>query len=76
VLRIANDTLVQVFRYGQTEVLKQSNIPTRIRDLFNCERPLVLLVHDEGSVRTLLGDLGIDTTEFSSGLKCLLQYVP
>jgi predicted metal-binding protein len=61
VLRIANDTLVQVFQHGQTEVLKQ------------CERPLVLLVHDEGSVRTLLGDLGINTAEFSSGLKSLLQ---
>jgi hypothetical protein len=62
-----------VFQYGQTEVLKQCNISTRIRDLLNCERPLVLLVHDEGSVRTLLGDLGIDTAELSSGLKSLLQ---
>jgi hypothetical protein len=73
VLRIANDTLAQVFQHGQTEVLKQCNISTRVRDLLNCERPLVLLVHDEDSVRTLLGDLGIDTAEFSSGLKSLLQ---
>lgn len=72
-MRIANDTLVQVFQYGQTEVLKQCDIPTRIRDLLNCEQPLVLLVHDEGSVRTLLGNLDIDTAEFASGLKSLLQ---
>ena len=71
--RIANDTLVQVFKYGQTEVLKQRNISTRIRDLLNCDQPLVLLVHDEGSVRSLLSDFGIDTAEFSSGLKSLLQ---
>jgi hypothetical protein len=71
-LGIANKTLVQAFRYGRTEVLKQCDISTRIRDLFRCERPLILLVHDEGSVRTLLGDLGIDTADFSSGLKNLL----
>lgn len=72
-LWIANDALVQVFRYGHTEVLKQSDISTRIRDLLRCERPLILLVHDESSVRTLLGNLGIDTAEFSSGIKTLLQ---
>jgi hypothetical protein len=73
VLGIASDTLVQVFRYGDTEVLKQCNISTRIRDLFRCERPLILLVHDEGAVRTLLGNLGIDTADFMSELKSLLQ---
>ena len=70
---IVNDTIVQVFRYGNTEVLKQCDITTRIRDLLECERPLILLVHDEGSVRTLLGNLGIDTADFSSGIKSLLQ---
>lgn len=68
-----NNTLAQVFQHGQTEVLKQCNVSKRIRDLLNCERPLVLLVHDEGTFRTLLGDLGIDTTEFSSGLESLFR---
>ncbi|KAI0006174.1 hypothetical protein BJV74DRAFT_802632 [Russula compacta] len=62
-----------VFRYGQTEMLKMSNIPTRIRDLFKCEQPLILLVHDEGAARTIFGDLGIDSGDFFSGLKSLLQ---
>lgn len=70
---ITNDTNVQVFRYGNTEVLKQCVLSTRIRDLLRCERPLIVLVHDEGSVRTLLGNLGIDTADFSSGIKSLLM---
>lgn len=71
--RIANNTNVQVFRYGNTEVLKQCDISTRIRDLLRPEWPLIILVHDEDSIRTLLGNLGIDTDGFSSGIKSLLQ---
>jgi hypothetical protein len=73
VSRIANNTNVQVFRYGNTEVLKQCDISTRIRDLLRPEWPLIILVHDEDSIRTLLGNLGIDTDGFSSGIKSLLQ---
>ncbi|KAI0256849.1 hypothetical protein BJV78DRAFT_1167398 [Lactifluus subvellereus] len=57
------------FRYGETEVLKQSSVSTRVRDLLRCERPLILLVHDEGAVRTLFRGLGIDTDSMASGLK-------
>jgi hypothetical protein len=67
------NTFVQPFQYGQTEVLKTDDIPKRIRDLFTCERPLILLVHDEDAVRSLLKDLNIDTSNFVSGLKSLLQ---
>ncbi|KAH9966817.1 hypothetical protein BC827DRAFT_1178574 [Russula dissimulans] len=61
------------FQHGQTEVLKLNSVETRIRDLFRCEQPLVLLVHDAGAVRTLLGGLDIDTSDFSSGLSSLLE---
>jgi len=54
-------------------VLKQCDISTRIQDLLRPEWPLIVLVHDEDSVRTLLGNLGIDTADFSSGIKSLLQ---
>lgn len=71
-LEIVN-TFVQPFQYGQTEVLKTNDIPKRIRDLLICERPMILLVHDEDAVRSLLKDLNIDTGDFVSGLKTLLQ---
>jgi len=61
------------FRHGETEVLKQDDIPTRIRDLLGCERPLILLVHDEDAVRAFFKNLNIDTVDFSSGLEGLLQ---
>jgi len=70
---MANVTFVQAFQHGQTEVLKLNNVETRIRDLFRCEQPLVLLVHDAGAVRTLLGGLDIDTSDFSSELSSLLE---
>jgi hypothetical protein len=54
-------------------MLKMGDVPTRIRDLLICERPLILLVHDEDAVRALLKDLNIDTGDFTSGLKSLLQ---
>jgi hypothetical protein len=72
-LKFAKDAFVQGFRYGQTEVLKQSQIATKVRDLLRCESPLILLVHDEGVVRALLGDLGIKVSGLCSGLKSLLQ---
>jgi len=34
---------------------------------------MILLVHDEDAVRSLLKDLNIDTGDFVSGLKTLLQ---
>ncbi|KAF8274876.1 hypothetical protein EI94DRAFT_1711916 [Lactarius quietus] len=61
------------FRYGQSEVLKQTSIPARVRDLLRCEQPLVLLTYNEGAIRTLVGDLGIDTGHWTSGLESLLQ---
>jgi len=61
------------FQYGETEVLKQSSVSTRVRDLLRCERPLVLLVHDEGAVRALLRGLGISTDGMASGLKSFFQ---
>jgi hypothetical protein len=50
-----------------------SDVPTRIRDLLIRERPLILLVHDEDAVRALLKELNIDTGNFASGLKDMLQ---
>jgi len=64
---------LQAFQHGQTEVLKLSDVATRIRDLLRCEQPLVLLAHDAGTIRTLLEDLGIDTSDFSSGLSSLFK---
>ena len=72
-LDFAKDAFVQDFRYGETEVLKQSSVSTRVRDLLRCERPLVLLVHDEGAVRALLRGLGISTDGMASGLKSFFQ---
>jgi hypothetical protein len=54
-------------------VLKQDDMPKRIRDLLECERPLILLVHDEDAVRAFFKNLDIDTVDFSSGLKGFLQ---
>jgi hypothetical protein len=70
---MANVTCVQAFQHGQTEVLKLRNVETRIRDLLRCEQPLVLLVHDAGTFRTLLKDLGIDMSNFSFELLSLLK---
>lgn len=72
-LEFANDAFVQGFRYGETKVLKQSSVSTRVRDLLQCERPLILLVHDEGAVRALLRGLGINTDGMASGVKSLFQ---
>lgn len=72
-LEMATHTFVQAFRHGETEVLKQDDIPTRIRDLLGCGRPLILLVQDEDAIRSFFKDLNIDTDNFSSGLKGLLQ---
>ena len=54
-------------------MVKQDDIPTRIRDLLGCEQPLILLVHDEDAVRAFFKNLNIDTVDFSSGLKGFLQ---
>ena len=54
-------------------MLKQDDIPKRIRDLVGCEWPLIVLVHDEDAVRTFFKNLDIDTVDFSSGLKGFLQ---
>jgi hypothetical protein len=64
---------IQEFRHGQSEVLKQTNIPARVQDLLRCKQPLVLLTYNEAAVRTLLGDLGIHTGDWTSGLESLLQ---
>ena len=54
-------------------MLKTNDIPKKIRDSLICEQPLILLVHDEDVVRSLLKDLNIDTGDFVSELKSLLQ---
>ncbi|KAI9507364.1 hypothetical protein F5148DRAFT_120411 [Russula earlei] len=72
-LQLANLDFAQAFKHGQTEVLKLSNVAARVQDLLRCDRPLILLVHDESNVRTVLGDLGVDTSDFSSGLESLLR---
>ncbi|KAI9437821.1 hypothetical protein BJY52DRAFT_1325281 [Lactarius psammicola] len=61
------------FRFGQSEVLKQTSVPARVQDLLRRKQPLVLLTYDEGTVRTLLGDLGIHTDDWTSGLEDLLR---
>ncbi|KAH9005310.1 hypothetical protein EDB86DRAFT_2882847 [Lactarius hatsudake] len=64
------------FRFGQSEVLKETGVPARIRDLLRCEQPLVLLTYNEGAARTLLGNLGIHTGDWASGLAELLRSDP
>jgi len=64
------------FRFGQSEILKQASVPARIRDLLRCEQPLVLLAYNEGAVRALLGNLGIHTGDWVSGLENLLLSDP
>lgn len=64
------------FRHGQSEVLKQTSVPVRVQDLLRCKQPLVLLTYNEAAVRTLLGDLGIHTGDWTSGLESLLQFDP
>jgi hypothetical protein len=54
-------------------VLKQDDMPKRIRDLLEREQPLILLVHDEDAGRAFFKNLDIDTVDFSSGLKGFLQ---
>jgi hypothetical protein len=64
------------FRFGQSEVLKQTSVPARIRDLLKREQTLVLLTYNEAAIRTLLEDLDIHTGDWASGLENLLQSDP